>query len=72
IDQRLDAHDKRFDSIDQRLDAHDKRFDSIDQRLDAHDKRFDGIDHRLDGLTVVVEQVRDAVLALSDRDPGRT
>jgi chromosome segregation ATPase len=36
IEQRLDGHDRRFDSINQ-------RFDRVEQRLNDHDQRFDEV-----------------------------
>lgn len=39
-----------FKTIDDRLSAHDQRFDGIDRRLDAMDARFDRIDTDLDEL----------------------
>jgi archaellum component FlaC len=41
IEQRLDSHDLRFNTIDQ-------RFDGIEQRLDTHDERFRSIDQRFE------------------------
>jgi len=41
IEQRLDSHDQRFNTIDQ-------RFDRIEQRLDGHDERFDLLDRKID------------------------
>lgn len=50
VDDRLSAHDQRFDSIERRLGGIDGRLDGIDGRLSAHDQRFDTIDRRLEGI----------------------
>jgi hypothetical protein len=51
IDDRLSAHDHRFDGIDRRLSAHNQRFDGIDRRLDGIDGRLDAIEGQLRALT---------------------
>lgn len=41
---KVDAHDKRFDTLE-------NRFDWLEQKVDAHDKRFDTLEKKIDTLS---------------------
>lgn len=48
LEEKLDAHDKRFDGIEEKLGSHGKRFDGIEEKLGSHDKRFDRLETLLE------------------------
>ena len=71
MDQELVQYlDERFGRIEQRLDGHDRRFDSIDQRFDRVERRLDGHVQRFDEVKrhtgVLVEGLRSQVQLVAE------
>ena len=50
ISDKLEEHDKHFESIDNQFESIDNRFESIDSRFESIDNRFESIDNRLESI----------------------
>ena len=67
ISDKLEEHDKHFESIDNRFESIDNRFESIDNRLESIDNRFESLETDVRHTRMLIEKQEHNVQLIAEQ-----